>query len=144
MKTFRYGRNSEARLFTCHPDLIRVARRFIKITTVDATIVCGARDESFQDRWFESGTSTKRWPDSKHNAGPGATREKSDAIDFAPWIKGAIPWNDEGAFYAMAGVWLAAGKIEGVELRSGKDWDRDGLTEDQSFMDLGHVERMTP
>lgn len=144
MKTFKYGFNSKARLYTCHPELIRMAFRAITISPVDITIVCGARDKFHQNLWLENRTSKKRWPNSKHNAGEGALREKSDALDFAPWIKGRIPWGDEGAFYGMALVFGAAAKIEGIEIRPGSDWDRDGLTEDQTFMDLGHIERISP
>ena len=139
MTNYIFGSRSSRRLDTCHPDLERVARRAIAITPIDFTIVCGLRSKQAQDDARRNGFSKKKWPHSKHN---GSTPEynESRALDFAPWIHGTINWNDEGSFYVVAGVLLAAAVMEEVEVRGGWDWDRDGLTEDQSFMDIGHLE----
>lgn len=136
---FVYGKRSMDRLKTCHPDLERVAQTAIRISPIDITIVCGLRDKAAQNEAFANGFSKKQWPNSKHN-GVGPNYEESIALDFAPWIHGTINWNDEGSFYVVGGIFLAAAKIEGVTIRGGWDWDRDGLTEDQSFMDIGHLE----
>lgn len=143
MSHFLLGTQSLARLSTCHNDLVRVAQSGIVISPFDWTVVCGARGREDQDRWFDAGYSKVRWPDSRHNVGEGAPRELSDAFDLAPWIDGDIPWDDEGAFYALAGHILTAAEFEGVRLIYGGDWDHDGLTEDQTFMDLGHFQRVT-
>ena len=139
MRTFVYGNRSAGRLATCHPDLERVARKALSISPIDITIVCGLRSRAAQKDAFDGGFSTKQWPHSKHN-GVGPDYKQSMALDFAPWINGTIDWNDEGSFYVMAGHFLSAAILEGVEIRGGWDWDRDGLTEDQSFMDIGHLE----
>jgi hypothetical protein len=109
------------------------------MTPFDFTIVCGLRNKVDQDAAFHGGFSKKGWPHSKHN-GTAPLYDESTALDFAPWIHGTINWNDEGSFYVLAGVFLAAAVMEEVEVRGGWDWDRDGLTEDQSFMDIGHLE----
>lgn len=137
-----FGRRSTSMLETCHPDLVRVANRALVITPFDYTIICGIRGKEAQNEAFASGASKVTWPDSSHNAGDGHARTLSDAFDAAPWIYNGIKWSDEGSFYVLAGVILAAAKIEGVRIRYGGDWDHDGLTEDQSFMDLGHFERL--
>ena len=136
---FSFGSRSNKRLDTCHPDLERVARRAILITHIDFTIVCGLRGKIAQDTAFHDGFSKKAWPNSKHN-GEAPSFAVSHALDFAPWINGTINWNDEGSFYVVGSVFMVAAKMEEVEVRGGWDWDRDGLTEDQSFMDIGHLE----
>ena len=143
MNTYRFGTRSQSKIDTLHPDLVRVLELHIRNTGVDCTIVCGARGREAQEEAFATGASKKRFPHSNHNVGEGAPRELSDAFDFAPWIHRTINWTDEGSFYAMAGAILLCGMMLGVELRYGGDWDRDGLTEDQAFQDLGHIERVT-
>jgi len=143
--TFAFGNKSLGKLSTCHPDLIKVAAAAIAVTPIDFTIVHGWRGEDIQNALFESGASKKPWPESKHNrieVGeniPNNTNiPNSFAIDFAPWINGAIPWKDTHAFAIIAGVFFA---VSGdIQLRFGGDWDMDGLTIDQTFMDWGHIE----
>ena len=139
MSGFTYGARSTAHLNTCHPDLRRVAKTALVVSPIDITIVCGLRQQRAQDEAFAMGLSRKRWPDSRHN-GVAPDYDESTALDFAPWINGTIHWNDTGSFYVVAGIFLAAAGWEGVKVRYGGDWDRDGLTRDQSFMDLGHLE----
>jgi peptidoglycan L-alanyl-D-glutamate endopeptidase CwlK len=137
---FTFGPRSREKLLTCSLNLQRVAERAIAITPWDFCVVCGHRGEEEQEEAFRQGTSKKHWPDSRHNSTP------SGALDFAPWVKSAehprgfIPWNDTGLFYKLAAVFQVAAKLEGVEVRSGSDWDRDGLTADQGFHDIGHIE----
>ena len=66
----------------------------------------------------------------------------SDAVDFAPWIGGTIDWKDDGSFRVMAGAILHVASKLGIKLRWGGDWDKDGLTRDQTFQDIGHIERV--
>jgi len=134
--TYSFGAASMARLTECDNPLQNVLRRAIIISPFDFTIVTGHRNEARQEAAFRAGHSKKHFPDSKHNSLP------SQAFDVAPWINGTITWNDEGSFYVLAGVILAASVMEGVDIRYGGDWNRNGLTEDQTFMDLGHFERV--
>ena len=64
----------------------------------------------------------------------------SDALDFAPYINGRIYWEDSHIFAVVAGVFMAAAKQQGFKIRWGGDWDSDGTTTDQTFMDWGHIE----
>lgn len=134
--TYIFGARSTERLATCSKALQRVARRALEISPWDFCIVWGHRGEERQDEAFFSGASKRRWPDSEHNKLP------SEALDFAPWVNGDIPWEDTGLFYKVAAVFQVAAKMEGIVVRSGSDWDRDGLTRDQNFHDLGHVEEL--
>lgn len=137
---YKFGRTSTARLGTLHPDLQKVCRELIKY--VDFTVVEGHRDEARQQSAFRSGASTVQWPNSKHNKRP------SEAVDIAPWSKDlrGIDWEDVaaisnliGRFQQIADQLLISGEIS-HEIRWGGDWDRDGRTRDQKFMDYVHVE----
>ena len=132
----RYGARSIAKLSTCHVDLERVMEHALDLCPFDIIIVCGIRTKEAQEEAFSKGLSKKHWPNSKHNSLDG----KSRAVDIAPWINGTINWKDEGSFYMLAGVVHAAAAVQGVQIRFGGDWNRDGLTEDQTFMDIGHFE----
>ena len=139
MVDFAFGQRSRDRLKTCHPAIQAVATRAIELTPVDFTIVHGWRGQEIQDALFESGASKKRFPLSKHNHMEDEL-PWSLAVDFAPIIKGDIPWKDTHVFALVAGCFFAAAKERGVTLRWGGDWDMDGLTTDQTFMDWGHLE----
>lgn len=142
--TYAFGRSSCKQRDTCHPKLVAVLNLAITQATTDFATVCGRRGEVAQTKAFEDGNSKTPWPDSQHNCvlddllteDPAGV---SNAFDVAPYVKG-IPWEDEGAFYMLAGFILSAAKQLGVELIYGGDWDRDGLTEDQQFRDLGHFQ----
>lgn len=140
---YSFGNASRQKLHTCCPELVQVAERVMSYQIMDFTIVWGHRGKAAQDKAFAEGASKKQWPDSLHNVYP------SDALDFAPWItlpngRGGIDWSDNYSFVMLAGLFLAAGAELEIELRYGGDWDRDGSTKDQTFMDLGHIEVVRP
>lgn len=144
MTGFVFGDRSRQKLATCHPRLQRIAHRAIALTPVDFTIVHGFRGEELQNKLVAEGASKTPWPTSRHNAMRDG-RPSSEAIDFAPWVGGTIPWNDTHLFALIAGVFFAAAKNLdlGPVLRWGGDWDLDGLTTDQTFMDWGHIELLS-
>lgn len=131
---FAFGKTSRAKLDTVDPKLQAVTELVMSWQIMDFAIVWGFRGEDAQEQAFRSGNSTKRWPDSLHNKHP------SPAIDVAPYHDGGIPWNDKLAFAVLAGLFKAAGAHLGTPIRWGGDWDSDGSTTDQKFMDLGHLE----
>lgn len=140
-RMYSFGNASLAKLDTCAPQLINIARHAIGATPVDFTIVWGYRGEAQQNALEASGASRKRFPESKHNREAGG-RPESWALDFAPWVDGRIYWDDTHMFALVAGVFLAAAALRPrpVELRWGGDWDSDGKTTDQTLMDWGHIE----
>ena len=139
-----YGAGSRSKLETCHPHLVLVAELALKRSPYDITIVHGWRGEEIQNALFASGASTKRWPDSKHNASEDDELERpetvSDALDFAPWVDGKIPWGETHIFACIAGCFFAAAAELGVQLRWGGDWDADGNTKEHKLQDWGHLE----
>lgn len=126
-----FGTRSESRLATLDSELVEVLRDAIK--TYDFTIVCGHRDEAAQNEAFATGASKKRWPESMHNWLP------SKAVDVAPWSNG-IDWKDHLAFARLFGIIEECANRRGVRVRWGGDWDSDGESNDQTFMDIGHLE----
>jgi peptidoglycan L-alanyl-D-glutamate endopeptidase CwlK len=145
MKHHQYGHRSMNKLATCHPMLEKIALHALELCPYDITIVHGWRGEDVQNALLASNASTKGWPDSKHNAIGGDGSGQSEAIDFAPWVDGGIPWNDTHIFAVVAGSFFAAGydldiRVQGRALRWGGDWDSDGSTKDQKLMDWGHIE----
>lgn len=158
---FSFGRKSlEVRETLC--DELKLVVDFA-IRVYNISLIEGHRDQETQDRYFSNGVSKLRWPNSKHNSYP------SDAVDIWPYVTNLAGVRVSTAFsghpdqikslakatgqtekriweltlqeYAtMKGVLMAAGKVHGVELRFGDDWDGDHDRLDQSFVDLPHVE----
>ena len=138
--SWAYGITSSQKRDTCDPELIFVIDRGLALSPVDISIVWGWRDEEVQTGMYRMGASTKKWPNSKHNHVIEGVGPQSLAFDFGPYVEGGIPWDDTHLFGLVAGVFFAAAKDGGVKLRWGGDWDKDGLTIDQTFMDWGHLE----
>lgn len=138
--TYRFGIRSRANLETCHLHLQDICEASIKVTPVDFAIICGHRGEEAQMAAFTSGLSKVAWPDSEHNHTE-LGEPNSRAIDFVPYRAGhPVDWQDTHAFAVVAGVLMAKAIELGHPLIWGGDWDSDGSTRDQSFMDWGHVE----
>lgn len=153
-----YSDRSRKRLATCCDELQLVM--YSIIARHDHTILRGASDKLEQNQLFTQGRSKLQYPQSKHCIGPEAGRDRSDAVDAAPWIKGVgIPWPPAlpadgvittaflmnyskrlGQFYVFAGYVLEAAYRLNVQLRWGGDWDRDDNLMDQRFDDLVHFE----
>lgn len=98
---------------------------------MDFTILTGHRNKVDQDEAFATGRSQLRFPQSKHNKAP------SWAVDIAPW---PIDWNDRERFILLAGLVLGIGRMMGVNLRWGGDWNMNWSIKDESFFDLPHFE----
>jgi peptidoglycan L-alanyl-D-glutamate endopeptidase CwlK len=146
MNNYSYGSGSNSKLETCHPVLQRIAELALQRSPYDITIVHGWRDMETQNSLEEAGKSTKRFPDSRHNKtdDPSVIEPEriSDALDFAPYVKGTIYWDDIMIFAVIAGCLISAANELGYTLRWGGDWDSDGQTTDQTLLDWGHVEVM--
>ncbi len=138
---YSFGSKSLAKLETVHATLNNIAMRALETSPYDFTIIHGWRGEEVQNALQESGVSTKRFPDSKHNVTePDFGGPMSMAIDFGPWIESDIPWDDTHIFAVIAGCFFTAAHEFGEQIRWGGDWDSDGSTKDQKLMDWGHVE----
>lgn len=143
MAEYVFGERSLENLAGCNINLQDVARKALEISTIDFMVICGFRSQEAQTEAFQSGHSKTPWPKSKHNhhrISP-VYKEDSLALDFVPYIAGRpVDWKDHLIFAVVASSFLSAGKILQVPIRWGGDWDSDGSTRDQTFMDLGHVE----
>ena len=126
----RLGSRSKRILGTCCPELQAIMKK--AITYFDFKVISGQRGEDEQNELHERGLSTKVFPLSTHNTEP-----LSDGVDIAPY---PIDWSDELRFARMAGVIDTVAQQLGFVIRWGGDWDRDTRSNDQTFMDLGHVE----
>ena len=120
---------SKLRLGTVHPDLQRVCLRAVE--TVPFSVVCGHRGQEAQDRAFAEGKSKLRWPHGEHNQTP------SRAVDLAPI---PLDWSNRAAFVDMARHVLTVAADLAVSMRWGGDWNRNGRTDDEQFVDLPHFE----
>ena len=136
-----FSARSLARLATCDPDLRTLFEAVIKVR--DCTILCGARGEEEQTEAYRTGRSKVQWPDSKHNAGPGAPRELAEAVDVLPY---PIDWSDRERICLFAGFVLGLASLLYADdqmtrrVRWGGGWDRDGATRDERFFDGPHFE----
>jgi peptidoglycan L-alanyl-D-glutamate endopeptidase CwlK len=136
----KFGKTSNARLSTCHPDLQLIFNTAIK--TVECSIFCGHRNKSKQNKAYDDQLSQVQWPDSKHNALP------SMATDAGPYFieLNNTDWEDKKAFAVFAGYCMRVADelLEKAlithRLRWGGDWDGDGRTLDETFVDLPHFE----
>ena len=126
-----FGTKSEAALATLEPGVQTILREAIKI--YDFSVLCGFRDEAAQTAAFTASPRASHvpWPESVHNTKP------SLAVDVAPW---PLNWKDTLAFARLAGIIEAIAHEHGYRVRWGGDWDGDGGSRDQTFMDLGHLE----
>lgn len=125
-----FGTKSEANLAKCHPKLQQVLRLAIK--KIDFSVNETTRSRADQERAFREGNTLVHYPNSAHNQTP------SVAADLLPYpFKG---WQDHVGFMAVALVVLQSAHALAIPLRWGGDWDRDGQTGDESFVDLPHME----
>jgi peptidoglycan L-alanyl-D-glutamate endopeptidase CwlK len=136
----KYSKTSSQRLASCHPDLQLIFNEAIKF--VDCSIFCGHRKEKEQNEAFFNDFSKLAWPESKHNRFP------SMAVDAGPYFTDLknTDWADHLAFACFAGVV----KVIAVQLlkqglithrvRWGGDFNNNGRSADESFLDLPHFE----
>jgi len=128
-----FSTTSRSRLEGVHPALVQLA--YGVLSHIDCAVVYGVRTPAEQQALFDKGLS--KTLDSKHLIQPDGW---AHAIDLAPYVNGAIPWDKSPYFYNLHGVVLTVADIQGTTIRWGGDWDSDGDFNDQTFMDLVHFE----
>jgi peptidoglycan LD-endopeptidase CwlK len=132
-----FGTASREVFDTLSPNLQRLMKEAIRRAPswLDFGLICGFRNQEDQDKAFAEGRSQKRWPDGNHNHWP------STAVDIRP----ASPfrqedWKDSVRFARIVGFIECISVELDIPIRLGLDWDGDGQSNDQQFMDLGHIE----
>lgn len=106
----------------------------IRDEVTDISLFSGYRDRIEQNTLFENSRSTLRYPDSKHN------RKPCKAVDLQPYPYPEYEPKLWGALGYIAGHAMKIAAEEGIEIRWGGDWNRNGDLTDQNFDDLFHLE----
>ena len=141
-----FGNKSLRKLETCDLQLQRGFSRVVKI--IDCTVICGARGEEKQNRYYGEGNSLVEWPHSKHNVViEGA---KSRAIDVIPWYaleKPHTDWSYDNELFGVEhiqairnikrwhefiGIVKGVFIMMGIPIRCGSDF--------KTFVDMAHFE----
>ncbi len=126
---YKFGKRSRARLKGVDSRLVNVLNELIKI--MDVTIIEGVRSAETQNKYFKDGKSKLDGINKKSN------HQLGKAVDLAPY---PINWKESNRFYYMGGMVRGIAKQLNLKIRWGGDWDSDGETKDQTFMDLVHIE----
>jgi peptidoglycan LD-endopeptidase CwlK len=105
------------RLVGVHPDLVEVVKLAIQRTAVDFMVVEGLRTAERQRELVTAGRSQTL---------NGLHLRQADgfghAVDLAPLVGGAIPWNEWAKFEELADVVKACAAALGVSVEWGGDW----------------------
>lgn len=117
MSNFQLSQRSLTRLAGVHPDLVDVVKLAIQRTPVDFTVVEGVRTVAQQREYVATGAS--KTMDSYHLPQADGL---GHAVDLAPLVGGAIPWNDWVQFKGLADVVKASAAELGVPVEWGGDW----------------------
>ena len=131
---FELSARSRERLQGVHPDLVRVVERAASKASAEFVVLEGVRTEARQRELYAQGrtkpgkivTDTMNTRHRTQRCGYGC------AVDVAPVEPdGSIDWNDPKKFLALGKVMFAAAIEEGVPIRWGYDWDRDGKLQER-------------
>lgn len=140
MNKYYLGKRSKENLSTCTDRIQMVVKKVISLGIMDLSVTEGARGKTLQDKYFETGKSKVKWPNSKHNILKEG--DKSYAVDIVPYINGKSSYKLSHCC-CLAMLIIGVGAMMGVKIRWGGNWDMDGepIT-DQDFQDLVHFEEV--
>ena len=129
----KWGEKSKGVRATLDPRLQKVVDRVLH-EVADVSLLEGYRSKARQNALYLDKKSKLTWPHSKHNTYPAL------AVDLQPY---PMPKREEVLWASLgyiAGRAIEIAKQEGVELRWGGDWNRNGSVQDERFHDLFHLE----
>lgn len=115
---FNFGTASEAHLVGVHPDLVRIARHAIAVSTQDFTVLEGLR--SIEQQRINVAKGVSKTMDSKHLK---QTDGFGHAVDLVPVLGGKPRW-EWPLIYPVALAMHNAAMAENVNLRWGGVWDK--------------------
>lgn len=130
-----FGARSQGNLKNVHPLLVQVASTALQLSKTDFTVICGYRDKAGQDAAQRAGTTKVAFPNSAHNQSP------SCAIDVIPYP--FTNWEDPKMLQGwkdIADAMFAAAQANGVQIRWGGDFNRDGDKTKNDAWDKPHFE----
>lgn len=140
-----------------HPNLAKVVKRAIELTTQDFVVIEGVRSrEQCMINYGKGRTAAqclaKGIPAKYANpkaakvtwlSNPFASKHcpqkdgYGHAVDICPY---PVDWSDVKKFDAIAKAMFAAAKELGVNIRWGADWDKDGKPRERGESDSPHFE----
>lgn len=121
MSTFKLSPRSLARLEGVHPDLVRVVKRAIELTTMDFGITQGLRTIEQQRQYVRDGKSMTM--NSRHLTG--------HAVDVVAYRNGSVTWTASDYDPIAKAFKQAAAELK-ISIAWGGDWKR--------FRDCPHFE----
>ena len=111
---YKLSDNSLKRLEGLHPDLVRVVKRAVEITTIDFSVGEGLRSITRQKELYAKGSTTTM--NSRHLTG--------HAVDlFALDESGVVTW-DWKYYHSLSDAVKQAAKDVGVTIEWGGDWSK--------------------
>ena len=124
---FTFSERSLRNLQGVKPQMQKLAKDALAISEVDFMITEGLRTSERQKELVAKGLS--KTMKSKHITG--------DAIDVVPY---PVDWNDWKKFQKINEAFKAAATASGVRYRWGGDWNSNGSSKDERFLDGPHFE----
>ena len=126
-------KGSASRLAKAHPLLRRLFNEVA--VRADIVILDSQRGRAAQELAYRTGRSRARFGQSAHNWTPAI------ALDVCPK---PIDWKDTKPFVTLAKeIVLPLAREMKIQVRWGGDWNMNGKTEDEMFVDMPHYE-LTP
>lgn len=155
--TFLLGTKSMENLEGVHPDMVRVVKRAITLTSVDFKVIEGVRSDTqaytnygkgrTADQLKAKGVPTKYANPSAAKVtwlnNPLSTKHRVQADGFGhavDLLPAPYDWKELQPFDAVASAMLRAAVLEGVHIRWGADWDEDGKPRERGETDSPHFE----
>jgi peptidoglycan L-alanyl-D-glutamate endopeptidase CwlK len=116
---YKFGKRSSEKLSQTKIPLQEIAKHALKLGLMDFAITEGLRTKEVQDKYYKSGKSKVKWPNSKHNVK--YEGDLSSAFDVVPYVDGKVSWN---ALHCciLAGIIFASAKTLGYKIRWGGCW----------------------
>lgn len=125
--SFRFSQRSENNLKGINPNLLKVVRRALELSTVDFSVIEGLRTVERQKELVATGKSQTM--NSRHISG--------NAVDLLPV---GANWNNYKCWLPILNAMQQAGKELGVKLRFGITWTDNPNDKPAKFLDAPHIE----
>lgn len=125
----KFDAGSTKRLKNSHPLLQKLMNEAIKKTPF--MILDSQRGRAAQELAFKQKRTKVHFGNSAHNWSPAI------ALDVVPL---PVDWKNTKAFVALSQVILPLAKELGIPIRWGGDWNMNGKTSDEKFVDMPHYE----
>jgi peptidoglycan L-alanyl-D-glutamate endopeptidase CwlK len=116
--TFKFSTTSIQRLQQVHPALVQIVERALLVSTIDFTVLEGARTKERQAELYAAGASTTM--NSRHIPGPDGFAR---AVDLGALVGGKVRW-DWPLYYQLADAMKQASKELDIPMEWGGDWKK--------------------